>query len=108
MLCGVWLIITFLKVHVNVLQVLGFMAVTSVMYFLPVPGSLGIHETAQAIFFNLFGLGGYNGIAFTLILRTLQLIGVAAGLFFLLIFQIKVWRKKFFSGLDKIGKKLVD
>lgn len=101
-----WLIISFLQIRVNIFQVLGFMAITSIMYFVPVPGSLGIHETSQAIFFNLFGLGGYNGVAFTLIIRLLQLMGVVIGLFFLLLFQIKIWRRKFFGGLGKIGKKI--
>ncbi len=101
-----WLIITFLQVQVNIFQVLGFMAVTSVMYLVPVPGSLGIHETSQAIFFNLFGLGGYNGVAFTLIVRVLQLMGVVVGLFFLLLFQIKVWKKKLFSGAGRLGKRI--
>ncbi|MFC1700767.1 lysylphosphatidylglycerol synthase transmembrane domain-containing protein [Patescibacteria group bacterium] len=107
-LCAAWLIITFLQVKVNIFQVLGFMAVTAIMYFVPVPGSLGIHETSQAIFFNLFGLGGYNGVAFTLIIRVLQIIGVIIGLSFLFLFQIKVWKHKAFGGLNRFGKKIND
>ncbi|MFH1611980.1 MAG: lysylphosphatidylglycerol synthase transmembrane domain-containing protein [bacterium] len=101
-----WLIIYSLQVRVSIFQLLGFMALFSVMLFVPVPGAFGLHEASQALFFGLFGLGGYNGIAFSLILRAYHLVGVVIGLLILLIFQIGIWKNKALKKLDRFGRKI--
>lgn len=101
-----WLIIYFLQVHISIFQLLGLMALFAVVMFFPVPGAFGIHEASQAIFFGLFALGGYNGIAFSLILRAYHLTGAVAGLILLLFFQIKMWKNKALKKLDRFGKKI--
>lgn len=102
---ALWLIIYFLRVHISIFQVLCFMSLLSVAFFFPIPAGLGIGETLQALGFNLFGLGGHNGIAFILILRGYQLAGVSVGLIILLIFQIKAWKKKTLEKLGKLGEQ---
>lgn len=103
---ALWLIIYFLKVHISVFQVLGFMSLLSVAFFSPIPAGLGIGETLEALGFNLFGFGGHNGIAFILILRAYQLTGVLIGLMILFFFQIKTWKKKALEKLKGLGERL--
>lgn len=99
-----WLIIFFLNARVNLFQLLGFFALTAVVYFIPIPGALGIHEASQAIIFGLFKLGSRTGIAFSLIWRAVSLIIVTIGLVVLIHFQVKLWRKKINGTLGKIGR----
>jgi uncharacterized protein (TIRG00374 family) len=103
-----WLIVIFLGAQITLTQFLGFIALTAAIYFVPIPGALGIHEASQAVIFSLFGLGDYRGTAFSLILRMIHLSGVMIGLIILAYFQIKMWGQLTIRFLDKLGKKLTN
>ncbi len=101
-----WLIIFFIGVHITILQLFGFIALTAVVYFLPIPGGLGAHEASQAVIFSAFGLGDYMGIAFSLVLRVIFLLASAIGLIILLYTQIKRWGRKLVNFSEKWPNKL--
>lgn len=105
---AIWLIITSLGVQVSLIKILGIIALSAVIYFVPVPGSLGVHEASQAAIFSLFGLGDSTGIAFSLILKVVHLTGTCLGLLMLIHFQIKAWGKTIIRFLDKLGRKIKD
>lgn len=91
---GCWLIVYYLGQKISFLELLALIALTAAIYFLPVPGALGTHEASQALIFNLFGLGAHTGIAFSLILRGFNLIGVIIGLYFFAQFQFYLLSQK--------------
>ena len=103
---SIWLIISSLGIQLNLFQVLGVIALSAAIYFVPIPGSLGAHETAQFAIFSVLGLAGSVGIAFSLILRMVHLIGTGIGLLMLLHFQIKRWGRTIIKSLDKFGQKI--
>jgi len=105
---AIWLIITSLGAQINLIQVLGVFALSAVIYFVPIPGSFGAHEASQAAIFGFFGLGASLGIAFSLILRMVHLIGTGLGLLILIHFQITRWGKVVIRSLDKLGTKIKD
>lgn len=105
-LFSLWLIILFLGVKIGLIQIFGFYALTVVVYLIPIPAALGIHEISQAVIFGIFGLKSSAGIALSLIYRMVCFCGVFAGLLVLFHFQMKMWRGRVMSVLGKIGKWL--
>lgn len=98
-----WLIVEFLGNRINIFQILGIMALTVAVYFLPLPASLGSHEASQTVIFKLFNLGSSTGLVFSLIIRILSLAGVVIGLLFLLNFEFKIIKRK----ASAVGNKLI-
>jgi uncharacterized protein (TIRG00374 family) len=99
-----WLIVEFLGQHTNIFQIMGIMALTVAVNFLPLPASLGGQEASQTVVFNLFGLGPATGLVFSLILRILCIGGVVVGLLFLLNFEFKIIKQK----LAALGERLTN
>ncbi len=103
---AIWLIIISLGAEINLIQVLGVIALSAAIYFVPIPGSFGAQEASQAAIFGLFGLGGSMGIAFSLILRMVHLTGTSIGLLMLIHFQITKWGRMMMNSLDRLGTKI--
>jgi len=107
-LISFYLIIYFLGIKINIITLISFICLLYVVFFIPIPACLGAQEGSQAIAFSLFNLSTHLGIAFTLILRAIYLIGVIVGLLFLLYFQIKIWGRKVFVNISNWGKMIID
>ena len=103
---ALWFIVLFLGAKISLMQLLGFFALTAAVYFIPIPGALGIHEMSQAVIFGLFKLGSSIGIAFSLVWRAASLISVSIGLLLLLLFQLKIWAKKAADKIENISSKI--
>lgn len=87
---GVWFILFFLGLHVNLLQVLIIGTLSVVTFVLPIPGSFGGTETGEALIFSTFGFRPEYGVAYTLIFRSVDLLKVGIGFLFLSHFGLKI------------------
>lgn len=96
------LIINFLGGHFNLTEVISINALINLIYFLPIPAALGSFEWSQAIIFNIFGMTLETGIAFSLIVRIINLILVAFGIIFLLHFEVKILLARLGESVQKL------
>lgn len=78
------LLIFFLGKGIVVGKALSAVAFSHIIYFVPIPGGLGIHEAMQTFTFSSLGMGADTGVAFTLIVRGVELITVASGIVLLI------------------------
>ena len=85
-----WLILIFLGVKINLLQMIVIAAIINLIFLLPIPAALGSQETTQALLFSLFAFGAHFGVVFTLISRFVDLLKVGFGIGFLSHFGIKL------------------
>ena len=99
-----YLIISYLSPGLNFLEVVSINSLVNIIYFIPIPAALGSFEWSQALIFNVFGLSLNTGIAFSLIVRILNLILVSMGILFLVHFEVKTLAEKIGEGI----KKLID
>jgi len=63
---------------------------SSFAYVIPIPGAIGTYELAMAVIFTLLGIGAETGVAFSLIMRCLNIVIVSIGMIFLSHFGIKL------------------
>lgn len=76
-----YLIILFLGNHFKFISVLVAVGVAYLVSFLPLPGgTLGGFEISQSFVFSLFNLGSQRGLAYALVLRSLDIIVVGLGI----------------------------
>ncbi len=99
-----YLIISYLSPGLNLIEVFSINSLINIVYFIPIPAALGSFEWSQALIFNVFGLSLNTGIAFSLIVRILNLILVSIGILLLVHFEVKTLAEKIGEGI----KKLID
>ncbi|MCD6094687.1 flippase-like domain-containing protein [bacterium] len=78
-----WAILWFLGIRVNGIVTLSVMAFTNLSYLFPLPAALGSHEALQIFSFSLLGLPGEKAIAFTMILRAVDVLVAILGILML-------------------------
>ncbi len=84
------LILSFLGYDVTIIQALLILSLSSFAYVIPIPGAIGTYELAMAVIFTLLGMGAETGVAFSLIIRCLNIVIVSIGMVFLSHFGIKL------------------
>ncbi|MFH1049266.1 MAG: lysylphosphatidylglycerol synthase transmembrane domain-containing protein [Patescibacteria group bacterium] len=95
MLAVFWLALYFLGFSISIKILLGLFSLMNISFLLPLPGSLGGMELSQIFAFGFFALGGQaTALAFTLIIRIINLIFVAIGICCLVQFEIGIIYKK--------------
>lgn len=87
---SIWLILIFLGLHANFLQVLLIGTLTIITFLLPIPGSFGSTETGEVLIFSMLGFRPEYAIAYTLIFRSVDLLKVGIGFLFLSHFGLKI------------------
>jgi len=85
----IWLILFFLGLHVNFLQVLLIATLTVITFLLPIPGSFGSTETGEVLIFSAIGFRPEYAIAYILIFRSIDLFKVGIGFLFLSHFGLR-------------------
>lgn len=105
MIARYWVIILCLGGSIGFGQTLAIVGVTLLIYFLPIPGALGIHEVSQAFIFELFGLGVSLGIASSVTLRCTELLMALVGIIILVVFGWGILRSKLAKTTNKISSK---
>lgn len=84
------LILSFLGYDATIIQALLIFSLSSFAYVIPIPGAIGTYELAMAVIFTLLGIGAETGVAFSLIIRCLNIVIVSIGMIFLSHFGIKL------------------
>ena len=85
----IWLILFFLGLDVNFLQVLLIATLTIITFLLPIPGSFGSTEAGVVIIFTMLGFRAEYAVAYTLIFRSVDLLKVGIGFLFLSHFGLR-------------------
>jgi len=106
MITRYWVIILCLGGIVGFKETLAIVGTTFLIYFLPIPGALGIHEVSQAFIFELFGLGVSLGIASSVTLRCTELLMALVGIIMLVVFGWGILRSKLAKTTNKISSKV--
>ena len=84
------LILSFLGYNITITQALLILSLSSFAYLIPIPGAIGTYELTMAVIFTLLGIGAETGVAFSLIIRCLNIVIVSIGMIFLSHFGIKL------------------
>jgi uncharacterized membrane protein YbhN (UPF0104 family) len=87
---GFWLIMYFFGMSASFLDVLIIATLSIITFLLPIPGSFGSTETGLVLVFTLLGFRASQGLAFTLIFRSIDLLKVAFGLLYFSHFGLRV------------------
>ncbi|MDP2684665.1 MAG: lysylphosphatidylglycerol synthase transmembrane domain-containing protein [bacterium] len=87
---SLWLIMYYLGLSANLLDVVLVSTLTVVTFLLPIPGSFGSTETGEVLIFSMLGFSLSAGVVFTLIFRSLDLLKVGIGFLFLSQFGLKI------------------
>lgn len=87
---GAWLILFFLGLKANILDVLIVGTLTTITFILPTPGSVGGTEVGEALIFRMIGFQPEYGIAYVLIFRSIDILKVIIGFLFLSHFGLNV------------------
>jgi len=99
-LLSCWLIIFFISRSLEIPELFAIKSIIDFSYTIPFPAGLGSLEISQAFVFQILGLGLAKGVAFSLILRGLNLIIAFMGLLIFVWMQVKFLGKRiinFFS-----------
>ncbi len=84
------IILSFLGYDITIIQAILIFSLSSFAYIIPIPGAIGTYELAMAVIFTLLGMGAETGVAFSLIIRCLNIVIVSIGMIFLSHFGIKL------------------
>lgn len=76
-----WTILFFLGLEINILTVLFINAFLNLAYYIPLPATLGSHESLQLLSFSLSGLGVSQALVFVLIFRFFEFLVGFLGIF---------------------------
>lgn len=101
-----WVIILSLGGIIGFSQTLAITGTTFLIYFLPIPAALGIHEVSQAFIFELFGLGMGLGIASSITLRGTELFIALAGIVIFVFFGWGILRSKLAGSMSKVLNRI--
>jgi uncharacterized protein (TIRG00374 family) len=97
-----WILIIFLGKEISYLSALSILSFTYLAAMIPIPTSLGSHEAIQSFAFNSLGLGIPTATAFTMIIRTAELLVALLGLFFLFRFGTLFLKSFVFPKIKKL------
>ena len=88
-------------------KVLAIGALLQLSYIFPAPAALGSLEVSQTYGFPVVGLLSSHGLAFTLILRGVNIIIVIFGMILFLWFELRLWKNRILEFLYRLiyGKK---
>ncbi|MDD5039869.1 MAG: lysylphosphatidylglycerol synthase transmembrane domain-containing protein [Patescibacteria group bacterium] len=89
-LTAMWLILVFMGLKASLLDVILITTLNIVTFLLPIPGSFGGTEAGQAVIFSMLGFPPEQGVVYTLIFRSIDLVKVTIGLLFLSHFGLKI------------------
>jgi len=96
-----WLIIFFMGQTLEISKLFAIKSIVDLSYIVPFPAALGSLEISQAFVFQVLGFGLVTGVAFSLILRGLNLIIAFFGLCILGCFQIRFLGKRIINFFSK-------
>jgi uncharacterized protein (TIRG00374 family) len=100
-LMGCWLILFFMGQTLEISKLFAIKSVVDLSYIVPFPAALGSLEISQAFVFQVLGFTLATGVAFSLILRGLNLIIAFLGLCILGCLQIKFFSKRIIGFFSK-------
>jgi hypothetical protein len=87
---ALWLIMYFLQIQASLFNVIIISVLTVLTFVVPIPGSFGTTETGVVLIFVAMGFKAEEGVAYTLIFRSVDLIKIAFGLLFLSHLGLKI------------------
>jgi glycosyltransferase 2 family protein len=87
---ALWLILFFLQIHTSLFNVVIISVLTVLTFVVPIPGSFGTTETGVVLIFVAMGFKAEEGVAYTLIFRSVDLLKIAFGLLFLSHLGLKI------------------
>jgi len=91
---AIWLTIVFAGVCLDIPKLLAIKSIADLSYAVPFPAALGTLEISQAFIFRVLGFKAAEGVAFSLILRGLNLVIAFFGLIILGWMQIKFLNRR--------------
>ncbi|MBI5037222.1 MAG: flippase-like domain-containing protein [Candidatus Kerfeldbacteria bacterium] len=101
-LTAMWLITRFIGMSTSFLDIILISTLTVITFLLPIPGSIGSTETGLALIFTLIGYPAEQGVVFSLIFRSVDLVKVGIGLFYLSRFGLTLGETMFAKKVDAI------
>jgi len=99
-----WFLIWALGYTLSFANLLIVIGLGLLIFLIPIPASLGSYEFSQSYIFYFLGLPMSMGVAFSLILRGVEILSVGLGLIFIFILIIKGFSFKLKKITDKIVK----
>ena len=105
---GCWLILFFAGLTLEIPKLFAIKSMSDLSYSLPFPAALGTLEISQAFVFGVLGFSLAMGVAFSLVLRGLNLAIALLGLLILSWLQIKFFKQRiidFLTGLVPNSKQ---
>jgi len=97
-----WLLIFFFQGGLSILKALSIYGFFNLASLIPVPAMLGSLEIAESIAFSGLGIGSNVGIAFSLLIRSMDILIVLAGIVLLIKFGMKIAQMKITNIIDRI------
>jgi len=98
-----WLLIFFFQGGISILKAISAYGFYNLACLIPIPAMLGSLEVAESLVFEGLGLGANVGIAFSLLLRAMDVLVVLAGIILLIKFGTKLAKMKIIELVDKIA-----
>ena len=98
-----WLLIFFFQGGLSVLKALSIYGFFNLASLIPVPAMLGSLEVVESIAFSGLGMGSNVGIAFSLLIRSMDILIVLAGVILLIKFGMKIAKMKITNIIDKLA-----
>ena len=83
-------------------KILAIGTLLQLSYVFPSPAALGSLEVSQTCGFPLVGLSSNHGLAFTLILRGVNIVIVIFGMILFLWFELRLWKNKILEFLSRL------
>lgn len=99
-----WFLIIFLGKQISATVSLSILGFTYLAAMIPIPTALGSHEAIQAFAFKSFGLGVSSAAAFTMIIRTAELLFALIGLILLIQTGAIFLQDLIFKAIEKFNK----
>lgn len=97
-----WFLIFFFQGGVSILKALSIYGFFNLASLIPVPAMLGSLEVAESVAFSGLGMGSSVGIAFSLLIRSMDILIVIAGIALLIRFGMKIAQMKITNIIDKL------
>ena len=101
-----WLIMFYSGKPLEIGQLFAINSMIYLAYVIPFPAALGSFEVGQAFAFKVFGFSTGTGIAFSLVVRAVNLMISALGLGALAWLEVKILVKRVLSFFSKISNRL--